>query len=95
MKKTLEKKLKYVRLHLDKGVPILFALTFGFLLRQSDFKFTYIIDLSMLAIFLTFSIYSAIKTNTQFLGNISNNWPTFVAMYSSILYLSSCLAHLF
>lgn len=65
-------------------LAILFALTFGFLLKQDNHKITYIIGLSMVVVSLIFSIYSAIKANTQFLGEISENWPTYIAMYSSI-----------
>ena len=65
-------------------LTILFALTFAFLLRQKDKKFTFIILILMMMISLTFSIYSAIKADTQFLGDVSKNWPTYVAMYSSI-----------
>lgn len=65
-------------------LTILFALTFGFLLRQKDHKFTYIISLSMVVVSMVFSIYSSIKADTQFLGDISENWPTYVAMYLSI-----------
>ena len=65
-------------------LTVLFALTFAFLLRQKDEKFTSIIGILMVAISLVFSIYSSIKANTQFLGEISQNWPTYVAMYLSI-----------
>ena len=65
-------------------LTILFALTFAFLLRQKDRRFTQIIGILMVITSLTFSIYSAVKANTQFLGEVSTNWPTYVAMYSSI-----------
>ena len=65
-------------------LTILFALTFAFLLRQKDKRFTSIIGILMILVSLVFSIYSAIKANTQFLGDVSTNWPTYVAMYSSI-----------
>lgn len=65
-------------------LAVLLALTFGFMLRQNDHKFTYIIGISMIVISLVFSIYSSIKADTQFLGDISKEWPTYVAMYSSI-----------
>ena len=65
-------------------LTLLFASTFAFLLRQKDVRFTTIIALGMVAISLTFSIYSSIKANTQFLGSVSENWPTYVAMYLSI-----------
>ena len=65
-------------------LTVLFALTFAFLLRKKDEKFTSIIGILMVAISLVFSIYSSIKANTQFLGEISQNWPTYVAMYLSI-----------
>lgn len=65
-------------------LAILFMLTFAFLLRQKDTKFTYLISILMVVISLTFSIYSAIKADTQFLGDISNNWMTYISMYLSI-----------
>ena len=65
-------------------LTILFALTFGFLLSQKDKKVSFVLLISMVVVSLTFSIYSAINANTQFLGDISKNWPTYVAMYASI-----------
>ena len=65
-------------------LTVLFALTFGFLLRQKDEKFNLILSLAMIVASLAFSIYSAITANTQFLGEISSNWPTYLAMYLSI-----------
>lgn len=65
-------------------LTLLFTLSFAFLLKQKDRKFTYIIGISMLAVSLTFSIYSAITANISFLGEVSDNWPTYVAMYLSI-----------
>ena len=65
-------------------LTVLFALTFAFLLRQKDKKFTFVILILMMLVSLTFSVYSAIKANTQFLGDVSKNWPTYVAMYASI-----------
>lgn len=63
---------------------LLFALTFGFLLRQKDRRFTNGIAIAMVAVSLTFSIYSSVKADTGFLGELSTNWPTYVAMYLSI-----------
>ena len=65
-------------------LTLLFTLTFAFLLRQKDKRFTYIIALSMLVVSLTFSIYSSITANLNFLGNVSDNWLTYLAMYLSI-----------
>ena len=65
-------------------LTLLFALSFAFLLKQKDRKFTYIIGISMLVVSLTFSIFSAITANISFLGEVSDNWPTYVAMYLSI-----------
>ena len=65
-------------------LAILFALTFGFVLSQKDKKISFVLLVSMVVISLTFSIYSSIKADTQFLGDISQNWPTYVAMYASI-----------
>ena len=63
---------------------VLFALTFAFLLRQKDLRFTYVVSFLMVAVSLTFSLYSAITAKIDFLGPVENNWPTYVAMYLSI-----------
>ena len=65
-------------------LTLLLTFTFAFLLKQRNQKFTYIILILMVATALTFSIYSSIRANTQFLGDVSENWPTYVAMYLSI-----------
>ena len=65
-------------------LTILFALVFAFLLKQEDEKLATVIGLSALVVSLVFSVYSAIKANVGFLGPVSDNWPTYVAMYSSI-----------
>ena len=65
-------------------LTVLFTLTFAFLLRKSDKRFTNVVSFAMVAVSLTFSIYSAITADTQFLGEISTNWPTYLAMYLSI-----------
>ena len=65
-------------------LAILFALTFAFLCKQKDKRFTYVISLCMVAVSLVFSIYSAITANVSFLGEVSQNWPTYLAMYLSI-----------
>ena len=65
-------------------LTFLFTLSFAFLLRQKNQRFTSIISILMVVVSLTFSIYSSIKTNTQFLGDVSENWPTYLAMYLSI-----------
>lgn len=65
-------------------LTILFALTFAFLLRQSDKKFTNIISILMIIVSLIFSIYSSINAKIDFLGPISDHWPTYLAMYLSI-----------
>lgn len=66
------------------SLTLLFALTFAFLLRQRDKRFTFCVGVLMVVVSLVFSIYSAIKADTQFLGDVSKNWPTYVAMYASI-----------
>lgn len=38
----------------------------------------------MILLSLIFSIYSSIKADIIFLGDISSNWPTYLAMYLSI-----------
>ncbi len=65
-------------------LSVLFALTFAFLLKQDDKRFTMIIGISMIVISLIFSVYSAIKADISFLGDVSNNLATYIAMYSSI-----------
>lgn len=65
-------------------LTLLFTLTFAFLLRQKDQRFTSIISILMVVVSLTFSTYSSIKANTQFLGSVSENWPAYLAMYLSI-----------
>ena len=65
-------------------LTVLFALTFAFTLRQKDKRFTSIISVLMIVISLAFSIYSALKANINFLGSLEDNWPTYIAMYSSI-----------
>ena len=65
-------------------LTILFALTFAFLFKQKDHRFSYIVLIAMAVASLTFSIYSAITARIDFLGDIGSNWPTYVAMYLSI-----------
>lgn len=65
-------------------LSILFALTFAFAIKQKDFKFNQIISILMVVTSLVFSIYSSITARVDFLGNISENWLTYVAMYLSI-----------
>ena len=65
-------------------LTIMFALTFAFLFVQSNRKISYAFLLSMVAVALTFSIYSAITAHIDFLGSVSDNWPTYLAMYLSI-----------
>ena len=65
-------------------LALLFASVSVFLSRQSDEKFTVLISYIMIVESLVFSIYSSITANTQFLGDVSENWPTYFAMYLSI-----------
>lgn len=65
-------------------LTLLFAAGSVFLVRQKDYKFTCVTAFCMVVISLVFSIYSSITANTQFLGDISTNWPTYVSMYLSI-----------
>lgn len=65
-------------------LTILFALAFGFLLSLKNKMIAYILSLLMVVVALTFSIYSSIKANVKFLGEISDNWYTYAAMYTSI-----------
>ena len=65
-------------------LTILFALISIFLLKQKDQKANSIVSLAMIVVALTFSIYSSIKADVSFVGDISKSWPTYVAMYTSI-----------
>ena len=65
-------------------LTVLFALTFGFLLKQNEKKISTIISILMVIAALIFSTYSAITADTQFLGSISNHWYTYLSMYLSI-----------
>ena len=65
-------------------LSILFAVIFGFLLKLNDEEYAYWLSLIMVAVALTFSVYSAVKADVRFLGDISEKWPTYVAMYLSI-----------
>lgn len=65
-------------------LTVLFGLVVAFLLRQEDKRFTFVVSLAMVAVALTFSIYSAITANVSFLGDIGAHWFTYLAMYASI-----------
>ena len=65
-------------------LAILFGLVVAFLLRQEDKRFTFVVCLAMVAVALTFSIYSAITANVSFLGDIGAHWFTYLAMYASL-----------
>jgi hypothetical protein len=65
-------------------LAILFALTSIFLVKQKDQKFTYVTSFLMVAVSLAFSIYSSITARLDFLGEMSANWYTYLAMYLSI-----------
>lgn len=65
-------------------LTMLFALLFAFLFIKNNKKLSYIFALSMVAIALAFSIYSAITAKIDFLGSVKDNLPTYLAMYLSI-----------
>lgn len=65
-------------------LTVLFGLVVAFLLRQEDKRFTFVVSLAMVAVALTFSIYSAVTANVSFLGDIGAHWFTYLAMYASI-----------
>ena len=65
-------------------LTLLFAVGFAFLVKQEDYKFTCAMAIGTVIISLVFSVYSSVTANTQFLGDISENLPTYVAMYTSI-----------
>jgi len=63
---------------------VLFGLVFGYILKIDDKKYNAVLSISMIIVSLTFSVYSAIKADTQFLGSIDAIWTTYLAMYLSI-----------
>lgn len=63
---------------------LLFALVFAYLIRQKDHKFAFVILILMIAVSLTFSVYSAINAHVDFLGDIREHFLTYLAMYLSI-----------
>lgn len=63
---------------------VLFGLVFGYILKIDDKKYNVVLSISMIIVSLIFSIYSAIKADTQFLGSIDAIWTTYLAMYLSI-----------
>jgi len=65
-------------------LTILFALTFAFLLKQKDNKFSYTIAYSMVLVSLIFSFYGAITANIGYVKSVSDKWATYLAMYLSI-----------
>ena len=65
-------------------LTILFALVSVFLVKQKDRTFSYCVTYLMVIVSLIFSIYSAITARLDFLGQMSTNWYTYLAMYLSI-----------
>ena len=65
-------------------LSVLFALVSVFLVKQKDHKFNSYVSILMVAVALAFSIYSAITARLDFLGEMSANWYTYLAMYLSI-----------
>lgn len=65
-------------------LTILFALVFTYLFVLDNRKLSYIFVVSMVLVSLIFSIYSSITAKIDFLGEVSSNWPTYLAMYLSI-----------
>lgn len=65
-------------------LTILFALVSVFLVKQKDRTFSYCVTYLMVIVSLIFSIYSAITARLDFLGQMSANWYTYLAMYLSI-----------
>lgn len=65
-------------------LTILFASTSIFLVKQKDQRFAYIVSFLMVVVSLVFSIYSSITARLDFLGDMSANWYTYIAMYLSI-----------
>ncbi len=65
-------------------LTVLYGLVIAFMIRQENIRFTFWMSLLMVAVSLTFSIYSAITANVSFLGDIGSHWFTYMAMYVSI-----------
>lgn len=63
---------------------LLFALTLVFLFKQDDFHINSLVSIAMVVVALSFSIYSSINANVNFLKDLSAKWSTYVAMYLSI-----------
>lgn len=63
---------------------LLFALTLVFLFKQDDFHINSLVSIAMVVVALSFSIYSSINANVNFLKELSAKWSTYVAMYLSI-----------
>ena len=63
---------------------LLFALTLVFLFKQDNFHINSLVSIAMVVVALSFSIYSSINANVNFLKDLSAKWSTYVAMYLSI-----------
>ena len=63
---------------------LLLLAVFAFLIMQSNSKYCSIASYEMIVLSLVFSVYSSITADTQFLGELSASWITYLAMYLSI-----------
>ena len=63
---------------------VLFALTFTLIIDEKNEKESFVLLSAMVLVSVTFSIYSSVTANTQFLGDVASNWATYLAMYFSI-----------
>jgi len=63
---------------------IVFALAFLFMFKLDSYKLNSIISILMIVFSMSFSIYSSIHANVNFLGEISASFAIYAAMYLSI-----------
>ena len=63
---------------------IVFALAFLFMFKLDSYKLNTIISILMIVFSISFSIYSSIHANVNFLGEISESFLAYLAMYLSI-----------
>ena len=63
---------------------IVFALAFLFMFKLDSYKLNSIISILMIVFSMSFSIYSSIQANVNFLGEISASFAIYAAMYLSI-----------
>ena len=63
---------------------IVFALAFLFMFKLDSYKLNSILSILMIVFSMSFSIYSSIHANVNFLGEIHTSFLAYLAMYLSI-----------